>query len=703
MKRRETLLPLLAAYLMLFALYAWQAAQRQTVTLFSDEIEFAQISRAIADTGHATLGAFGRPASSFSLFTYLAAPAWWIDDVGTAYMLVKLLGVALMTATIFPAYGLARLVVSRRYALFAAIGATVAPALSYSPFLVDEPIAYPAATLSFFLIARAFIAPSTLNVALMLAACGLGVLIRTQLAVMFAVLGLVALYRLWCGERARRWRTSWSLGDWAGFATLAIGIALLLSAAIGRRSFSWYLATGFEKQRMLEYSLWAFGALAIGVGILPLVATLATVLRRREPVSTPTWAFGTLTLSAIAVFGMYTAVKAAYLSRTFAIVVAERNLIYLTPLLFAGMALALGRRQLSLPATAAATILAVYLVSTTPYQLDRYPYYEAHGLAIAALANRVPRWPADTIETVLVVVAICAGLALAGLTQTRSRKVAGAGAAALAAFAVAWSVSTEIYAANGERRASDQAYAALAKPADWVDRTTGRKGTLFVGQGVSDPVPFWQLQFWNPSMRWFWGIDGSTPGGVTPDLLRPDGTQYPADLGAEYAVVTKGVRIDAPQVTTVGDYVVYRLGGQPVRLAEASSGIADDGWTGTQASYTRYDVDPAVKGFVKVVFSRQGAGFPQLKPVRVAVTVGPVVVNAENQPAIGKVTATGEGMLGPGQITSLLVPVPPVPWRAEVSVSSTFVPHDLDPSLGDRRKLGAVVSFGFVPNDPLGG
>jgi hypothetical protein len=185
----------------------------------------------------------------------------------------------------------------------------------------------------------------------------------------------------------------------------------------------------------------------------------------------------------------------------------------------------------------------MYLVSSTPLNLDRYPYYEAHGLAIAALANRIPAWPAETIEDVLIVIALASGVALAGLTLARRRRVVLGAGAALAAFTLVWSLTTEIYAANGERRASDQAYAALPKPADWVDQMTGRRGALFIGQGISDPIPFWQLEFWNPSIRWFWGIDGSTPRGVTPNLLRPDGTLDPAHLGAEYAVVSKGLRI----------------------------------------------------------------------------------------------------------------------------------------------------------------
>ena len=271
--------------------------------------------------------------------------------------------------------------------------------------------------------------------------------------------------------------------------------------------------------------------------------------------------------------------------------------------------------------------------------------------------------------------------------------------AVLAAFTLGWSLTTEIYAANGERRSTNQEYAALPKPADWVDQMTGRVGTLFVGQGISEARPFWQLEFWNPSIRWFWGIDGSTPGGVTPNLLRPDGTLGPAHLGAEYAVVSKGLSIAAPEVTTVGDYVVYRLGGKPVRLTQASSGIDADGWMHDRATYTRYAAEQDPKGFVLVQLSREASCFPQLKPVHVSARVGTVVVSDSDQPAIGQVTATKEGELVACQAIGLLLPVPDRPWQVEVSVAETFVPRELDSNSPDTRALGARVSFGLVPLD----
>jgi hypothetical protein len=682
--------PLFAAYAGLVVLYAWQASERATPTLFSDEIEFTQVSRSIAETGRATIR--GADPSSVSLYEYLAAPAWWIDDVGDAYGAIKLLGVLLMTAAIFPAYGLARLVVSRPYALFAAVGTVVAPALSYSPFLVEEPLAYPVATLALYLIARAGVTATWPAIALAAGVCLVAVFVRTQLAVLLPVLALVLAVPAWRAEPVRRWRTTLSAWDYAGAAVLLVGVAVVLSAEMGRRSNSWYVATTSFKDRMLEYGLWAGGALAIGVGVVPLIAWLVSLVRPRgERREVRTAVFVVLSASSLVAFGLYTAVKAAYLSTTLSIVIAERNLIYLTPLLLVGTALVLERRTISLAATAVATAFAVYLVTTTPYALETYPNYETHGLAIAAFANRIPKWPADTIETALVLLTLGAGLLLVALRFVRGRALVALAVSA-GAFVLAWSLTTEIYAWNGERDASDRQYGILPKPPDWVDRATGRESAVFVGQGISDPNPFWQLEFWNPSIKWLWGVDGSTPGGVTPNLLRPDGTQDPADLGAQFAVASKGVAIAAPRVQEVGDYVLYELGGEPVRLREATSGVQADGWMSTEASYTRYDVEDLPR-LVKVTLSRQGACFPELEPARAVVRVGPVGVNEFDQPGIARETQREEVLVHACQPNPVVLRVPSEPWRVEVTVDPTFVPNELDPSLGDRRQLGAVVSF----------
>ena len=122
--RLDVLIPLFFAYCVLAALYVWQAWRRETPTIFTDELELTQISRAIADTGEPARR--GVAYGFTSLVPWLTAPAWWIGSVVDAFEAVKYLQALVMTAAIFPAYGLGRLVVSRPWALFAAVASVEA-------------------------------------------------------------------------------------------------------------------------------------------------------------------------------------------------------------------------------------------------------------------------------------------------------------------------------------------------------------------------------------------------------------------------------------------------------------------------------------------------------------------------------------------------------------------------------------------------
>ena len=107
--RLQGAIPLLCAYTGLAALYAWQASRHPVPTIFSDEIELTWLARSIADGGEPTRR--GDPYGSATLVAYFLAPVWWLGSASSAYAAAKLLLVLAMTATIFPAYALARLVV----------------------------------------------------------------------------------------------------------------------------------------------------------------------------------------------------------------------------------------------------------------------------------------------------------------------------------------------------------------------------------------------------------------------------------------------------------------------------------------------------------------------------------------------------------------------------------------------------------------
>jgi hypothetical protein len=603
-----------------------------------------------------------------------------------------------MTAVVFPAYGLARLVAGRPAALFAAAAAGAAPALAYAPFLVEEPLAYPLATLALFATGWWVRRPNLIGFVAAALSCMTAFLARTQLAVLFVVLAAGAAAVLWQTERFRRIRSGWTRGDWLGAVTLAVGVALAMLAVVSHRSLSWYVATTFFKGRMLDFGLWGIAALAIGVGVLPLVALLAALVPTgSRRLTDGERAFTVVAIAAFGAFGVYAAVKGAYLSTTFASLVPERNLVYLTPVLFAGTAWLLERRSARLWALAAAAAVTIWLVVDTPYGLT-YPNYEAHGFSVLALANRIWRWDDARIEHALILVTLGVTVALAVVVGAR-RRVAVVIAAVLVAGTLAWATTAEVYATRGENKLSQRFYDVLPKPPDWLDRLDGDSSAVFLGQGITDANPLWSLEFWNRSLKRVWSLDATAPGPgyvVTADLGKSNGTLTP-EPGTDWLVATPGVSVDKrPDDRQVGDYVVQRLRG-PIRLASAVNGVYPDGWMGSRASYDRYDVRPGQRGLASITVSRIG-WCGKDKPGRVTVRFGPLEVTPDHHPTIGRVTEVRHAVLNScEQLPVYLFRAPPGPWRAEVEVSPTFSPHELDPQLGDARQLGAQVSFDYRP------
>jgi len=675
----------------------WQASNHVSPTIFTDELEMTTLARSIADTGQATLR--GQAKGIAPLGAYLSAPLWWVDDVPTAYSLIKGLGAILMATAVFPAYLLARLAVRPAWALFAAAGTGLAPALAYAPILVKEPTAYPAATLALFLIARWVATPRRAEFLLATAACAVGYAAKDQLVLLFAVLGLAAAAVLWKSGRARSFRDDWTRSDWVGAVVLILGAAVVGGAVAAHRSQTWYVATTFYQDRMLDYGLWAAGALTIGVGIVPVVAGLASLVQpkgeeRRDGVE----ALAVVTVASIACFGFYTAIKAAYLSTIFATLTLERNLIFLVPLLFAGTALFCERGGGRWWAVVAAGCLALYLVRAPPYSLEQYPNYEAHGLAIAAFANRILKWPADTIEHVLVALTVATTGVLAFAWRLRGSRAGLAVLATLAAATLAWTTTTEVYAAHGESLFAERLYGTLPKPANWLDRATDTRPVVFLGRAVADPNPIHLLEFWNRSVKGVWSLDGSAPGPgatVTPDLQSPDGTLTPP--GADYVLTVPVVDVlGEQQGGLVGGYRLLRLPNRQLRLRSAQTGIFPDGWMGSRASYAYYDVAPGSRGVAHVLLSRKG-WCGKDKRGSVLVRLGMLAVGENGQPTLGNVLQERSWVIHSCQEREFVLPAPSSPWLVEVTIDPTFSPAELDPALSDPRQLGAVVGFSYEP------
>jgi hypothetical protein len=446
---------------------------------------------------------------------------------------------------------------------------------------------------------------------------------------------------------------------------------------------------------MFNHGLWALAAMFIGIGVLPIVGTLAAFLSGRVRATDEGRAFVTVGVAAFAAFVGYAAVKGAYLSIVFADLVVERNVIYLVPVAFAATAAVLARPIATIPALAAGLVLSLYLVMHAQFKLE-YPYFESPGLAIAALTNRNFSWDGVDIEHALIVAAVVSVAILVARSFVVSRAL-GLGVAIVASCAVAsWSLTAEVYAARGLNDFSAQLYGSTPRPVDWVDEATGGEPALYLGQQIKDHNPIWLLEFWNRSVERIWSLDGSAdPPSLSPDLGAPDGTISP-DPNVEWVVTANGVAVQGEPVGEPrGNNTLVHVT-PPVRLRFAQVGVYDDGWMGVHASFSQYAPDDGVsRGFARVVLSRQGACGADVPTAKVVVRVGRVVVR-NKQPGMGRVFGVVHRTLAPCALEVAVVRAT-VPYHVDVTVTPPFVPAKIDASSGDVRELGAVVRFDFLP------
>jgi hypothetical protein len=694
--------PLLSVFFWLCIVYAVEAWAHATPWVFSDELELTQLARAIATTGHPARR--GMPYGFHTVWTYLIAPAWRIHDVQRAYDTIKYLGAIVMTATVFPAYGIARMIVGRWPALFAAAASASIPALAYSSIIVEEPLAYFYSTLCLFLIMRALVRPTPGRVAVAIVASALGALVRGELGMLPVILLLAAVFLLWRSARLTRWRARWTLADWVGLGVVLVTAGIVLSAFIGRHSYEWLIATGFYKGRIFDLGLRAAGALAIGLGVLPMVAGLALLWRApAEHTTYPLRAFRSLLLAAVIGFGVYTGVKAAWVSTVFGTYTYERNLIYIAPLLFAGTALWLERRRAQPVAVGVAAAFVLYLLLRTPYEMGQDISYNTPGVAILQQANRYFALnPTEAKIGLLLLLALSVALLLT--PQLLRRAVAGL-AVAVGVGVIAWNLTGELAFASASNRTADLFMTNIREPTTWLDDHTGGAPTIYLGQQMKDQNSEWLLEFWNRSIRAVWSLDGTAqgPGPVlTPDPSPTDGALN-HNPGYPYVVEEKGIDIAGRVVATHlhkagGRLEAWRLVrvAQPLRLRSSVTGVFTDGWMGASSAYTRYSTEGDRTGRVRVLISRKGWGGPD-KAGHVTIAIGKIVIGNDNQPTIGTPTAVRHLVIHSKQAREVVLPAPGPRFRVEVTIDPTFVPQLLAPNVIDNRHLGAVVDYTFLP------
>jgi hypothetical protein len=691
--------PLVVGYVVLLMLYGWQVSKHSAPWNFVDELQWAALSRGVAHTGRPELRS--HPAALHSLYTYFLAPAWWFGTTGKGYAAAKYLNVCAAAATLFPAYGLARSFVGRGAAVVVAFAAATTPAVAYAGMLIPESLAYFWSALVLWLVARALLQPRRATVVAAIVTLLLAPIVRSELAVLFPAALVAAAFAFGGSSRGRRLIGSWTTRERIGAATLVFLALVWLGSFISHHSISWEIGTAYH-HRMITYGLWAVGAYTIGVGILPAVVSVAWALGARCRAYDECVLLGLL-VGTVATFVVYTAVKASYISTNFAIRVEERNLIYLSPLVFTVTARWFVQGRF-LPWAWALSVGGVgYLIATTPYHAYEHLYSDALGLAILEWLNRTWYFTNTDLKRLLFGI-LAATLALGVATALVRRRgadrrfaAAAVGLAGLVAvLVVGWNLTGEIAAANASNSIAKTFRDQLPEPPDWIDRATGRARTMFLGEslGGTNSNALWSIEFWNQSIGDVWSVDASVPPpgpGITPNFTSLDGEVAP-QIPARYGVTTRGVDLVGPIVEKAGGLVLRRLT-RPIRIADSALGVTPDGWMSTSAQYNRFAPPNARPGVASVVLTR-AAACGNVPASNITIRLSKLRLDRNSQPRAGKPLAVRRTTVRstPCETKTISIPVTP-PFHIDVTADPTFQPSPSDP-----RQLSVQIGFGFKPN-----
>lgn len=545
---------------------------KETPVYFQDEYLYAELGRSLAETGRPFVRG-GDPHFPALLQPILTAPAWFLDDVGTAYGLVKWIGALAISLAAVPAFVLARRLGLSRPLAFALAALTLAtPSLLYSSWVMGEPFAYPLAlaALAAGTVALADGRRATQLLFVLLAA--LAAFARVQLIVLPICFLCAALLIGWRDRSVRQTlRTqAVALGSFAAaFASLV--------AASPQRLFGSYadplrddtiLATLPERLGQNALSVaYASGWIVVPGALLGLCLALARPRRRTE------LAFGALAVP----FALAVLLEASLVGDVERI--QERYSFYLVPVvglafcLFASRGWPARRAHALLAALALAASTAVPLAF---HAVDGAKTQSAFLFGVHRLQELLGDGPGS-----LAVGGVAAALSLAvGVLAFRPRM---ATPAALA-LAVCFCTAASALAFDFDRHNSTGVREAFlpAEPS-WVDRAHVGEVALVRGLGLKTDAM--EQLFWNRSIERVLLLPGAEPFdsfGAEPLGSARDGTLLEGRGPVRSALLIDdwASRIELRGAASVGSSPGFRLWrptGTP-RLALFVPGYYKDGW-----------------------------------------------------------------------------------------------------------------------------
>ena len=424
----------------------------------------------------------------------------------------------------------------------------------------------------------------------------------------------------------------------------------------------------------------------------------------------PHRAYASITVTMVAVFGFYTAIKAAYVSRQGLTFLTERNVIYVAPLVFVGTAFAFERRRPRILAIVAAGAAALYLVTTTPYKMEYHFFFDSPGLSILQSLNRVfaltPHGAG--VLLVFVVLASCAVLASFRLAPRAAGPFVAVAAAALI---LGWNAYGEIAGARASHDYANQLVSNMPRPLNWIDNAVPRDARVYyLGQSIADANGILQLEFWNRALQRVWSTDGTAPGpgpNITTEVAKADGqlALAAADnvrfMVTDFGITLVGRVLDTKEHLGGGvplPWTLYKIT-PPLRVRQSVEGIYTDGWGQPATALNQYSIADNAPSYLVVHVSRAGGGKNVPATARVRVGTTRIAFGREDiggrQPFIDKLLFTRSLHVRKNLDHTFIFKAPKPPFRVETSVTP-FSPYLVDHNSSDRRELGAQVDYRIV-------
>jgi hypothetical protein len=362
-------------------------ARQRGPFIFLDELAYERMAQTFAHTG--SIGLLGKTGLSYSpLYSIVISPIYVLTSSAmVAYEWVKRANVILMSAAVFPIYGIARFVLSRRLSLGVAALALAAPLTLYAGLVMSENLAYPLFLVAVWAMLRAVAKPRPANDALLLLTVALASAARLQQVVLVpAAISAIVLVASLSGRAAGLHALTRVLArHWLLLGAVAIALvgSLLRSAANGGAlplagRYSDVGRTHPSVLRIGKLFIEHLAGLDIAVGVVPFAAALlAAHALRRFGFPRTELVYAAVAFSVVAWVLFLVAYDAAGFDATTRVNgsaniprIHERYLIYLVPLFLVGLVAVLRcRRRIAPSRYVAAAALAAALPVTIPFGL----------------------------------------------------------------------------------------------------------------------------------------------------------------------------------------------------------------------------------------------------------------------------------------------------------------------------------------------